>query len=163
MTEKRRTGTLLFCERRRLPRPVDIPLSVFLAACAASTPFLWAQSAQIVPRLLVVTCMGLVPVLMLSMHSTLRIDDEKIVLSLFPVWRRTIEVTDVVAVQPRRIQARDMQGLGLRMTTDGTLGLVMRGHDAVEITVSDGKRYVLGTARRAELLRVLAAKCRGRR
>ncbi|WP_405615097.1 hypothetical protein [Streptomyces sp. NBC_00076] len=155
MSEANRRRGVAFSERRRNPRSVDVVLSSAMVVCIVGAPFLWPLSVEVVPRVLIVVCLVVVPALILSFHSRVTVDDECVRLSLVPVWRRTIARSDIVEVRQRAILARDMGGLGLRRTSDGAIGLVMRGKDAVEVTLRDGKRYVLGTDRPGDLLAVL--------
>ncbi|WP_176582966.1 hypothetical protein [Streptomyces marincola] len=146
----------LFDERRRLPRTLDIVQSVFLAACVAGVPLLWPHTPDVPSRIAIVCCLGVLPALMLAFHSRVRVDARTVRLSLFPVWRKTISRSDIVGSRQRRVSVRDLNGLGLRPTRDGALGLVLRGGDAVEIELGNGKRYLVGTGRPAALLRALA-------
>ncbi|NUR00908.1 MAG: hypothetical protein HOY79_31590 [Streptomyces sp.] len=136
---------------------MDLVLSSAMAACIVCAPFLWPLSAQVVPHALILVCLVLVPALILSLHGKVTVDDECVRLSLVPVWRKVILGADIVDVRRRAILARDMGGFGLRRTSDGATGLVMRGKDAVEITLRDGRRYVLGTDRPEDLLGVLTS------
>ncbi|ONK14816.1 hypothetical protein [Streptomyces sp. MP131-18] len=148
--------TSLFDERRRLPRALDVLQSLFLAACVAGVPFLWPRTDDVVARVMIAVCLGVVPALILAFHSRVTVDARSVRLSLFPVWRKTIRRSDIAGSRPRQIGARDLHGLGLRPTTDGALGLVMRGRDAVEIELKNGKRYVIGTGHPAALHHALS-------
>ncbi len=154
--------TPLFDERRRLPRVLDALQSAFLAACLVGVPFLWPRTDDLIARVMIAVCLGVVPALILAFHSRVRVDAGSVRLSLFPVWRKTIRRSDIAGSRPRRIGARDLHGLGLRPTPDGALGLVMRGRDAVEIELTNGKRYVVGTGRPAALLQALSPTHDGR-
>lgn len=149
-------GPVLFAERRRPPRAIDIVTCVLMTACVVSVPFLWTLAGHVVLHLLLVICMVVFPVLAMCFHSRILVDARRVRLALVPVWRRTIPREEIVAASARRMSPRQLGGFGLRRTTDGALGLVMRGQEAVEITLTSGRRYVLGADDPAALLRSLS-------
>lgn len=74
--------------------------------------------------------------------------------------RRTIALRDIAAAQP--VKNPWWAGYGIHMTPNGWLWNVS-GPDAVELTLSDGRRFVVGTDDPAGLTEALArASCASR-
>ena len=74
--------------------------------------------------------------------------------------RRTIELRDIAAAQP--VKNSWWAGYGIHMTSNGWLWNVS-GPDAVELTLSDGRRFVVGTDDPAGLTEALARASRASR
>ena len=151
------SGVEAFAERRRLPLLVDAISVVGGLVCIAVSPFLWTQSEELVPRLLVVLCLVCFPLLWMAMHSSVVVSGEHLVLALFPVWKRRIPLREIARVDRREIRAVEMGGLGLRRTRDGARALVMRGTGAVQVELDDGSRWVVGADQPDRLLEVLTS------
>lgn len=144
---------VLFDEQRRLPDGLD---ALFKVAYPISAPFLWRRARGRMRRILLAGCLGAVPLLMQYLHSRVTVTAEEVRLALVPFWHKSIPRSEIAEVRPREIRAREMGGLGLRLTLDGAVALVMRGRQAVEIELTSGRRYVVGTDDPDGLLGVLS-------
>ncbi|WP_285733428.1 hypothetical protein [Nocardiopsis sp. ATB16-24] len=94
--------------------------------------------------LVIVAALIVTPLLMCLPHVRVRLSGDTLFLRLWPLWKKSIQVDrihslKIVPVKP----LADFGGIGIRLGGEGATGLLMRGGDGVELTLDQGRRYVV--------------------
>lgn len=95
--------------------------------------------------------------LLLIIHGVVEVTGDQLRLRLFPVWRRTLDLGEVTSLDRVEVNPlADMGVLGLGQV-DGATVLALRKGPAVQVTLSEGERLVVGLQRPAKLLTAIRA------
>ena len=117
-----------------------------------------SRPEETVGMLVIVAGLIVMPLLMCLPHVRVRLADDTPLLRFWPFWKQSIQVGriqswKIVPVKP----VADFGGIGIRLGGEGATGLLMRGGDGVELTLDQGRRYVVVVPDAEVLARRIAA------
>ncbi|HEX9483562.1 MAG TPA: hypothetical protein VF929_03240 [Gemmatimonadaceae bacterium] len=124
---------------------------LFLVSASVVGALAWTQG----PRWLLLITVLFVLVAALMSSLTIEVNDQVLTSYFGPgIARKTVRRSDIASVEASSSSA--LEGWGIRITTRGMLYNVT-GSETVEIRLSSGERYRLGTDQQAALLHALRA------
>lgn len=146
-----------FHEIQRPPRP----LVLILAAMAAATLGLLVAApiepgeAERWPTFLMVVALG--AALFAALRMETRVDADGILVRTLFVWTRRIRLDEVETAEAVRYRPlRDYGGWGVRIGPRGK-AYTMRGTEGVQLTLSGGRRVLIGSERAVALADAIKA------
>jgi len=151
---------------RRLPaHPALIGGMVLTALAGCGILYAIARDGadEIVGLWVVTVCVVVLPLVIAVFHMRVRLTgtepaESTLTLALWPLWRRRIPVERIISAETVAVSALgDFGGIGLRFSTSGELGLLMRSGDGVRITTDDGRVCTVVVPDPEELLHRLDA------
>lgn len=126
------------------------------AALLISLAIVQPQNRTVMLLAAFVACI-LVPALILSWRMTTRIDNEQLVVRMFP-FRKRVPLGEITAVEARKFHPLyECGGWGARYRKKTGWCYVMSGDRAVAIRYGEGMKMVVGSRRVDELAEVLTA------
>lgn len=133
-------------DRKVLASPVLVISMIITSLIGLGILFAAMRSRpeEIIGMLVIVAGLIVMPLLMCLPHVRVRLADDTLLLRFWPFWKQSIQVGriqswKIVPVKP----VADFGGIGIRLGGEGATGLLMRGGDGVEITLDQGRRYVV--------------------
>jgi hypothetical protein len=142
---------VLFEERQRLiPRPLGLGL---LAAAVAVVAVSWVQFHGPLPARIQWSLLLPVATVALTVATELRVTvgPSQVRLRFFPFATRTIARADIARWEARTYRPiREYGGWGLRLSRRGR-AYSISGNRGVELTLTDGRRVMIGSRRPEEL------------
>lgn len=134
---------------RRLPaHSAFVGGMVLLALIGCGILYLSARDRpeETVGLLILLVGMIVLPLLCTVLHVRVRLTGTghpagaTLTVALWPLWRRRIPVERITSAEIVTVRAfGDFGGIGLKFSTSGELGLVMRSGEGVRVTTDDGR------------------------
>jgi hypothetical protein len=134
-------------------------------------PWLWAMMLGILGVMLVLALLapepGTVPwllvclvlavaLLLYSVRMSVRVDRQAVRISFFPLWHKTVSLTDIVCWEARTYRPLlEYGGWGIRYGFDSGWAYNIRGNRGVQLELANGKRILIGSQRAEELARAI--------
>ncbi len=114
-----------------------------------------AQEGQIV--LLAVLGLQLATCLfLLSLRMTVQVETDFLRIRFFPIWTKTIPLTEIVQWEARRYRPiREYGGWGIRYSWSKGWAYNVSGNQGVQLELANGQRILIGSQRAEELARAI--------
>ena len=107
--------------------------------------------------LLIVFGLGL-PAFLLSFHLKVDVTDEAIRLRVFPIWSRTISLSNIRECRPRVYRPLlEYGGWGIRWTPHRGWAYNVSGNGGVQLTLAKGRPVLIGSQQPEQLAAAIAA------
>jgi len=115
-----------------------------------------------VPVWVVVPILVAIVGFVMSLHLSIDVESNAIVVRLFPLMTRTIPLSEVQSVEPRTYSPiREYGGWGIRQGSSGTAYNLM-GDRGVQLVLRSGERVLLGSQEADALARAIESAKSGR-
>lgn len=159
MTERLQSGPVLFEEEQRFRQPWlwALIISAGLLPVLELLPPLRRLPTHGSPAVAVAISVGTLAFVvgtLLLMRLTVRVTPEELEIRYVPFVDRHITVTQIAGFEPRRYNPI-LAGYGIHITPYGWVYNVS-GREGVALTLTNGKRLLIGTQRQRELVAALA-------
>ena len=146
----------VFEERQRMVRtPLGMVLLVLLVVATAAV---WIQFGAALPARVDWALLLPIAAVSLTVATELRVTvvPGAVRIRFFPLATRTIERSAIVGIEARTYRPiREYGGWGLRFGRGGRRAYSISGDRGVELTLTDGRRVMIGSQRPAELAAAL--------
>lgn len=99
------------------------------------------------------------PLLILAVNLQTEVQGNTVRLRFFPLWSRTIAVSDIQECQPRTYSPiGEYWGWGIRWTPGHGWCYTIKGNRGVQLTLAGGKRLLIGSNRPEELAEAINSR-----
>ncbi len=159
MTDRLQSGLVLFEEGQRFRQPWlwGMVISVALLPVLVLLPPLRRLPAHGSPQVAVAIYLGTLAFVvgtLLIMRLTVRVTPEEIEIRYVPFVDRHIAIAEIAGFEPRTYNPI-LAGYGIHVTPYGWVYNVS-GREGVALSLTNGKRLLIGTQRQQELVAALA-------
>jgi hypothetical protein len=159
MTDRFQSGPALFEEEQRFRQPWlwAVVISVAVLPALVLLPPLRKLPTHGSPEVAIAVAIGTLALVLgtlLVMRLTVRVTPEEIEIRYVPFVDRHISIADIAGFEPRTYNPI-LAGYGIHITPYGWVYNVS-GREGVALTLTNGKRLLIGTQRQQELVSALA-------